>query len=197
MARALDEKKRRKILDSAFYCFGEKGFERTSVKQIAQIAGVASGSIYTYFRGKEELLCSSVEDGWNQFTATVQKKIKNNEGLKDHFFWFIDFGFDLLKKAYPLLIKMYLYEERRHVLKSTIEKSADYILHLITMNKTVINRKLPESQDEKRFLIKTVISGILNSIALTSPDRLDDVIQELKKGFKESFPDFSLKEVSA
>ena len=87
MARALDEKKKRRILDSAFHFFGEKGFEGTSVKSIAESAGVAPGSIYTYFRDKEELFCSTVDDGWNQFAESMQKNMKESGDVKNGFLW--------------------------------------------------------------------------------------------------------------
>lgn len=48
--------KQHHILDAAARVFAEKGFHATSVKDVAQAAGVAHGSIYTYFDNKAALL---------------------------------------------------------------------------------------------------------------------------------------------
>ncbi len=36
--------------------FAEKGFHRATVKEIARVAGIADGTIYTYFASKTEVL---------------------------------------------------------------------------------------------------------------------------------------------
>jgi AcrR family transcriptional regulator len=48
--------RRNQILDAAAKVFAEKGFHPTTIKDIATEAGVAHGSIYTYFENKTALL---------------------------------------------------------------------------------------------------------------------------------------------
>lgn len=50
------EWRRNQLLDTALRLFGEKGVENTSIKDIAEAAGVAQGLVYHYFRNKEDLL---------------------------------------------------------------------------------------------------------------------------------------------
>jgi len=50
------EWRRNQLLDTALRLFGEKGVENTSIKDIAEEAGVAQGLVYHYFRNKEDLL---------------------------------------------------------------------------------------------------------------------------------------------
>jgi AcrR family transcriptional regulator len=64
MARALSEEKRRAIMEQAKRLFADKGFAATSVADIARIAGLPVGSIYTYFRNKEEIVRAIVDEGW-------------------------------------------------------------------------------------------------------------------------------------
>lgn len=52
--RAID--KRRRILDAAVRVFARKGYFAARVSDIAKKAGVADGTIYLYFRSKEDLL---------------------------------------------------------------------------------------------------------------------------------------------
>ena len=48
--------KRAQIMQVALGLFIEQGFHGTSVQMIASRAGVATGSLYRYFHGKEELI---------------------------------------------------------------------------------------------------------------------------------------------
>jgi AcrR family transcriptional regulator len=52
----LIEARRNQILDAATKVFAEKGFHRTTTKEIARVAGVAEGTIYNYFANKSDLL---------------------------------------------------------------------------------------------------------------------------------------------
>src|SRR6266478_5564709 len=48
--------KRSRILDAAIRVFAERGFHSATVAEIARAAGVADGTIYLYFKGKDDLL---------------------------------------------------------------------------------------------------------------------------------------------
>jgi len=48
--------RRKQILDAATQVFAEKGFHRATIKDIARVAGIADGTIYTYFTSKTEVL---------------------------------------------------------------------------------------------------------------------------------------------
>src|SRR5215470_9366320 len=48
--------RRKQILDAATQVFAEKGFHRATIKDIARVAGIADGTIYTYFASNTEVL---------------------------------------------------------------------------------------------------------------------------------------------
>ncbi|SRR5258706_5999433 len=52
----LIEARRSQILDAATSVFAEKGFSRTTIRDIAKVAGIADGTIYNYFENKTALL---------------------------------------------------------------------------------------------------------------------------------------------
>lgn len=65
--------KRAKILDTATRVFAEKGFFGAQVADIANRAGIAAGTVYLYFRSKDDVLLSI-------FDRTMQDAIR--EGRK-------------------------------------------------------------------------------------------------------------------
>ena len=56
------EERRKEIVDAAAVLFDEKGYEAASMKELMERLGVAKGTIYHYFRSKEDLLEAVVED---------------------------------------------------------------------------------------------------------------------------------------
>ena len=45
------------------YLFLEKGFQETSMQEIAVASGMGKSTLYDYFKTKDEILLSVVEDG--------------------------------------------------------------------------------------------------------------------------------------
>lgn len=48
--------RRNQILDAATKVFAEKGFHRATIRDVAQQAGIADGTIYNYFENKTALM---------------------------------------------------------------------------------------------------------------------------------------------
>ena len=52
----LKQARRNLIIDAAIEVISEQGFQRTTIKQIASKAGIADGTIYNYFKSKDDIL---------------------------------------------------------------------------------------------------------------------------------------------
>ena len=70
--------RRTQILDAAITVFSEKGFHRATIKEIARVAGIADGTIYTYFASKDEVLLT-VLDRLNETTERRQQFVLGDE----------------------------------------------------------------------------------------------------------------------
>ncbi|WP_026672996.1 TetR/AcrR family transcriptional regulator [Alkalihalobacterium bogoriense] len=57
-----DTGKRQRIIDSAYKEFSTKGFNNTTIKDIAKDANITPGLVHYYFKNKEELLFSVQND---------------------------------------------------------------------------------------------------------------------------------------
>lgn len=55
------EVRRNQLVDTALRLFAEKGFENTTIKDVAGAVGVTQGLIYHYFESKEELLFAAAD----------------------------------------------------------------------------------------------------------------------------------------
>lgn len=61
--------KRELILRAATRVFAQHGFFQSQVADVARVAGVAAGTVYLYFKGKDDLLVSIFERSMNEFIA--------------------------------------------------------------------------------------------------------------------------------
>jgi AcrR family transcriptional regulator len=76
-----DSKKRRQIIEGARSLFLSQGFDAASMNAIAQEAGVSKGTLYVYFKSKEELSEAILEE---QCAVQAQQifTFENNEDVE-------------------------------------------------------------------------------------------------------------------
>ncbi len=60
-----------KILDAALELFATNGFHATSISQIAEKAGISKGLMYNYFKNKDDLLKTIVEEGFRTIDSLM------------------------------------------------------------------------------------------------------------------------------
>ncbi len=71
--------KRQRILQGAIEAFSDQGFHRTRVSDVARAAGVADGTIYLYFRNKDELLATIFETTLDRFWQRGEEHLASAE----------------------------------------------------------------------------------------------------------------------
>jgi len=54
------DRRRAQIMEAAARVFAERGYHRTTVRDIARAAGIADGTVYLYFTSKQELLLALI-----------------------------------------------------------------------------------------------------------------------------------------
>jgi AcrR family transcriptional regulator len=73
MARMKDETKRQSILQSSKMLFSQKGFFNTSISDIVRETGFPVGTIYTYFKSKDEIVKTIVEEKWQLWYKELEE----------------------------------------------------------------------------------------------------------------------------
>lgn len=67
-----DSTTRERLLDAAAEVFCERGYEGTTVAEVARRAGLTTGAIYANFKDKAELLLQTIERGSAQAVADLE-----------------------------------------------------------------------------------------------------------------------------
>ncbi|HWJ03879.1 MAG TPA: TetR/AcrR family transcriptional regulator [Verrucomicrobiae bacterium] len=71
------EDKFEKILDAAIQAIAESGYHQCQVAKIARLAGVANGTIYLYFKNKDEILIRVFQERMGEFVTSLRKELAN------------------------------------------------------------------------------------------------------------------------
>ena len=74
-----DINKKRKVFEAATRLFAQKVFDKTTGDEIAENAQVAKGTVYYYFKGKEDIFLFLVEEGMQILKARVIDALRNNQ----------------------------------------------------------------------------------------------------------------------
>jgi AcrR family transcriptional regulator len=74
--RRVPRRRRAEVLDAATRVFHEKGYDATSIQDIADEVGILKGSIYYYISSKEDVLFELLKEVHEQALKAVQEAIK-------------------------------------------------------------------------------------------------------------------------
>lgn len=68
--------KYRRILEAAVAVFAEKGFFNSRISDIADRAEVADGTVYLYFKNKEEILMTAINTAFDGFMSNARTELQ-------------------------------------------------------------------------------------------------------------------------
>src|SRR6202011_2762787 len=75
--------KYQRILDAAVEVIAERGYFSCPVSAIAKRAGVADGTIYLYFKSKDDVLRTAIDETFNKFHRQVEEEFKTLKGPRE------------------------------------------------------------------------------------------------------------------
>lgn len=99
-----DKPKYKQIIDAAVIVIAENGYHQAQVSKIAKQAGVADGTIYLYFKNKEDILISVFQEKMGVFVSELEKIIAKDASAADQLGMMINSHFSLLASDLHLAI---------------------------------------------------------------------------------------------
>jgi TetR/AcrR family fatty acid metabolism transcriptional regulator len=88
--------KKELIIDAAIKVFAQKGFYTANVADVAKEAGVADGTIYLYFKNKDDLLISLFETKMEEILKRFSSLLEDCLNARDKLYNFIHLYFQLI-----------------------------------------------------------------------------------------------------
>src|SRR3974377_661380 len=104
--RTKEGNKESDILDAAVKVFAETGFHNSKMSKIAEVADVSIGSLYVYYKNKEEILLNIFEVVWKKlYNSLYILVVRNDLNPIDKYDTMIDMLFDAFTES-PSIAKV-------------------------------------------------------------------------------------------
>jgi len=107
--RADSEETRRQILETALALFRERGFERTTIRDIAAGAGLSLGAAYYYFNSKEAIVGAYYNYVQEEHLARSREAFSAGGSLRDRLRAALHAKIDIVQKDRELLRALFRY----------------------------------------------------------------------------------------
>jgi len=73
------DNRRQELMAAAAHLFNQRGYDATSMRDIAREAGMLAGSMYYHFPSKDDLIIATYEEGTRLIAEAVQEAIKDEK----------------------------------------------------------------------------------------------------------------------
>lgn len=80
LADATRIERRQQLIDAAWRCVGDRGFQTLSVDDVCAEAGVSKGAFYVYFEQKQDLLLALLDDEAARIDGVMQELQRSQVG---------------------------------------------------------------------------------------------------------------------
>ncbi|MHA6252083.1 TetR/AcrR family transcriptional regulator [Oceanobacillus sp. CAU 1775] len=157
--------KYQQIIDAAVNVIAENGYHASQVSKIAKEAGVADGTIYLYFKNKEDVLVSLFEEKMGQFIEKIANATKEQRDTNTKLKTLIYMHFNQLEENPKLAIVTQLeLRQSNYSLRLQINKVLKPYLN-------IIDSIIEEGKQSKQFrddintaLVRQMIFGTLDEV---------------------------------
>lgn len=169
MGSSRAEQKRQKtsrIIEAAVKVFAKKGFYQAKVTDVAKAAGVADGTIYLYFKNKDDLLIRLFEEKMEGFLQRFRSQLSKLDDPIIKLRTLVDVYFDLIEEDQELADVFQV--ELRQSTKFLKDYHNQKFLDFLNMISSIIEEGIKNGffrPDLNINVVKIMIFGALDEVA--------------------------------
>ncbi|MFD9626156.1 TetR/AcrR family transcriptional regulator [Peribacillus muralis] len=134
----LVEKRRTQMIKGAVTLFKEKGFHRTTTREIAKAAGFSIGTLYEYIRTKEDILYLVCDFIYDEVQEKLQKEIDQSEGTLESLKMTIAYFYRVMDDMQDEVLVMY--QEVKALTKDALPYVLNKEIRMVGMFEKVIKK---------------------------------------------------------
>jgi TetR/AcrR family fatty acid metabolism transcriptional regulator len=160
------KEKKNRIIEAAVKVFAEKGFYLAKVSDVAKAANVADGTIYLYFKNKDDLLINLFEQKMELILQRFKAYLKDIIDPVEKLHRFVDFYFILIKEDKDLADVFQV--ELRQSAKFLKDYHNQKFLDFLSMIKSIIQEGMNNGffrTDLNPDIVKIMIFGTVDEVA--------------------------------
>ncbi len=189
-----DKPKYKQIVDAAVIVIAENGYHRAQVSKIAKEAGVADGTIYLYFKNKEDILISLFQEKMAILVQNVEELLNAEISTSEKLLKLIDNHYRVLHEDRHLAIVTQL--ELRQSNKELRIRINDVLKEYLTLLDAILKEGIDNGTLDERLDIRlarqmvfgtideTITSWVMNDQKYDLMKLSPDVHRLIMKGLK-------------
>jgi TetR/AcrR family fatty acid metabolism transcriptional regulator len=157
--------KRERILRAAVDVFAEHGYFNAKVAQIAKAAGVADGTIYLYFDGKEDLLITIFREHTRNYLRSLEQSLANINKAEERLKVAVRHHLETLGRDRALAVVSQV--ELRHSLKFLSLFSQEEVKDYLNVIRKIVEHGQAEGSFRRNIhpqLVAKAIFGVLDEM---------------------------------
>lgn len=131
-------KRRDQMIKGAVTLFKQKGFHRTTTREIARAAGFSIGTLYEYIRTKEDVLYLVCDSIYDHVSKRLQKDLDNSQGTTESLKLAIAHYFRVMDELQDEVLVMY--QEAKSLSKDALPYVLSKEIEMASMLETVLNK---------------------------------------------------------
>jgi len=170
--RTKEGNKEKDIMDAAIKIFAECGFHNSKIAKIAEVAGVATGSIYMYYESKEDILHKIFNGIWeNLYNELLVLSAKSDLKAPEKLDAMIDLLIDEFTQNPDLALV--IVNEQNNFQKNAFTEFTPYYNNFLDLAVQVIKEGIEQNYFSKnidlfvfRYYVLGAIRNILNNWAV-------------------------------
>ena len=146
MAKIVDkEQKKQDIALSCKDLILEKGLQNLTVSQMAEAAGVGKGTIYEYFRNKEEIVFELARILIEEHATSLEEEIKTKSNTREKIKSFSSFFFDpkhmQLREIYKQFVALTLLNPQDEIVEFNTQSIQRYFVWFVSILEEGVEKK--------------------------------------------------------
>lgn len=177
-------KKQQRVLIASLELFSELGFENTKTNDIAKRANVSEGTVYSYFKTKEEILNAIISEFIDKIIPNIISEF-SNEKFTNNYCNFSEFIYTIVKDRLifiqenllqlKIIFQRILIDERlvckfENIIIDSILQPITPVLNYYKNNNVIID--LPNERIV-RYLLSLTLSYMIPQMIIKEDNRID------------------------
>jgi AcrR family transcriptional regulator len=167
MPKIIDkQEKKNLILESATKCFYLKGYHLTKMEDIALSANIGKGTIYEYFKNKEDIILFSLEESFNEVYSYFLNILNAKASFKDKFHSIIIYHQESMQSNKELfIVYLELLNSSKHQFhKNFKSKISSFYSKITNLFEKLILQAIKNKEIKKNTNAKLISHILLNSL---------------------------------
>ncbi|MBI9092639.1 MAG: TetR/AcrR family transcriptional regulator [Desulfobacterium sp.] len=180
MPKVVDHDKfREELLENCFKIFSQKGYSKVSIREIAKETGLSTGSIYHYFKNKEDILEQMFSYIRKKNFGKYQELIRDVDSIEDRLKIITEFWKEHIDDYQDLMLLSIDYLRNNNSIKEN-KMFHDFSVFYITALSDSLELRTGEAEILFTYLMGVVMNSLLIPDVVKPENHISLIYETLK-----------------